>query len=194
MKMLKYCYREPIFPVTAFMAFMTVTTEPELSSLYPFEYLYTDLAAFEKEAESFTDHFAAENLNVSEEALLVPLTFLKNVPLKPKYWKKSKNNRYYHTNQRMQLFNSMLKAPLLYSVLVTPSGFVEKKTEFFSVAIPIPQHSITPAVEQFMMQSDYPVESSAKSAALYSPGKPFGINWRSHELIGYVPTSMETSN
>jgi hypothetical protein len=176
------------------MGFLTVTYETELSTLYPFEYLYTDLASFEKEAENFTEHFASENLRVTEEALIVPLSFQNNVPLKAQYWQKSKNNKYYHTDHRMHLFTTMLEAPLLYNVLVTPSGFLEKKVEHFAVAIPFPKPTTPESVEKFMLQSDYPVEASAKSAALYTAGMPFGVNWRVRELVHFAPFDKEESN
>lgn len=179
---IRFCYRTPSFPKRAFIGFVHVMQDEQPVSLYPFEFLYTSFDAFRTEAAGFRNHFAKQNLDISDVAILVPIALDRLIRLKAAYWKQPDYARYYGTEIRIGLFADMLNAPPLHAVLVSSRG-TDRGREYFSAAAPFLKSVTDGMIEQFMFQSDYPVDEASKFAAVYMAEEPIIINWVEQKLV-----------
>lgn len=172
----RYCYRSPAYPAQAFVAFlMGGIPGSRPSILYPLRYIYTDFEELALDAQEARDTIENPSF-LSEESLILPILYWQSVPLYRKYWKKPTVR--YEDDTRMNLFVNAVSRFPLHAVLITPSSTDTDGNEYFSAAIPF-FLSVTPGqIEAFMMTSDFPVDETANTAALYTIREPFTYNWK----------------
>lgn len=171
--------RTPVYPPSAFVGFIMLTTKNGATTAYPLNRMYTANADFFADAGEHQETIATPGVTISDVGIILPLEFSRIWELKPEYW--NDPSVHFGHMDRSKLFSASLSAPAFYDVLVTPSGMKEG-TELFSAAMPIPAGNTDRVIEQFMRTSDYPVDEEAKYAAVYTPGMPFGINIRTGEV------------
>jgi hypothetical protein len=170
----KLCTRIPNYPQKAFIAFSLILNEDKPFMFYAYEPIYTTLTQFQADSQNLRKDINLNKLKLSDHAIFIPINFKELFELKPTYWDNPTNH--YDISERFPLMFSLLKNSLLYQILVTPSG-IHQETEFFKAAIPLFVNAKPNDIEKFMFLSDYPVEVTAKYAALYTSNSPIGINW-----------------
>lgn len=179
MKAKRYCYRDVSFPEEAFVGFVTIIKGEDILMFYPLDAIFANFEEYKKAAQQFTKQFSIPDLAVSDTGLLMPIVFTEKFPLKRDYWQEPTIE--YTTQQRVKLFAGAANVHTLYKLLVTPSS--TGKRHALNAAAPF-FTSATPAhIETFMYTSDFPVDETAKDAAIYTMDRPFGINWIAGEII-----------
>lgn len=178
----RYCYRTPLFPKSAFVAYLSLTTQQTDVGLYPMPTLYTDINDARDDVMEYNGsmQFGNTTLTLSQNGFLVPVHLKKRTPLKRKFWL-SPSGLFTHEH-RAAAFSSLLSQWPLYTVLVTPSRH-GKTFEEHSAAAAFRKTVTDREIEQFMLASDFPVDESAKFAAIYDPDRPLVINWISGEVV-----------
>lgn len=179
MKTKRYCYRSVSFPEEAYVGYVTILKNEQILMFYPLDQIFASFDEYQKAAKKFTKEFSIQDLAVSDTGLLMPIVFTEKFPLKREYWQEPTIS--YTTQQRVKLFAGAANVHMLYKLLVTPSSLVKRPALNAAATF---YTSATPAhIETFMYTSDFPVDETAKHAALYTMDRPFGINWIAGEII-----------
>ncbi len=179
MKVKQYCFRDVTFPTEAYMGYVTILKGEEILLFYPLDSIFTSFEEYQVSVKQFAQQFSVDGLAVSDTGLLAPITFQKRFPLKEEYWQKPTTE--YTTEQRVRLFGSAANLHQMYKVLITPS--ITAKKARLHAAIPFFISATDTDVAQFMYTADFPVDESAKDAAIYMLDKPVPLNWVTGEVI-----------
>lgn len=178
-KNIQYCSKNYPYPVKAFTTFFYVLNDSSML-YYPTTRIYTSINDIAGEGDFVENTFPdRENMALSDTAIALPLDLERLYPLKKDFW--AKPTLHYDHLHRLKLFMKMLEQSDFYRLVVTP---IKNSGEISYVgALPIMSNTPDSVIEQFMMTSDFPVEETAKFAAIYKVGKPMTINWRTNEAI-----------
>jgi hypothetical protein len=180
----KYCYLQPVFPQSPYLAVLLFGIQGGHFMPYPFNYLFNSLDAVKADLKTIIEQpltsIKVINTSVYEDAVLYPLTFLNTYPLKPEHWAKPAIDL--DTFQRMMVFVPALKDPQLYRLLALPATYRPQFGWELQAAMPFPYSDDNSAVEAFLMASTFPTEQKAKSAGLYRMAAPYNFNWRTGEV------------
>lgn len=175
----KYCSRIPLYPKSAFMVYFRLSDDTSKFH-YPVTQLFTSLTQMRDEAKVLSEIITQRNtLEVDPTAVILPVVLDELFPLKEEYWKSP--HVHYDYYQRMDLFLRVLNLPSFFRILVTPIH--EKNREIFVSACPFYAHTGNKLVEKFMLYSDFPVDETAKFAALYRTMKPKEIDWQTNKFL-----------
>lgn len=179
-KQRKYCYMAPDFPKEAYAVIIFLMTDQGMKLTFPLYGLYTSIESINQSVREIEEDLLNKpepGAQILERGVIVPLRLAEIYPLKPEFW--SNPSKHYASEDRIRAFSNMLLSEHPYLMLVTPSRYDDKhKTWQFSTAMPMPLTFNDADLEQFMLTSDYPVESRANAAALYAIRKPQGIEWK----------------
>ena len=104
-------------------------------------------------------------------AMIIPLNYIENYPLKKEYWKKV-------SFEYKELIRSLQFLPTYsdnksYKLLITP---VDAKEGKFVAAMPFKNETPEKDVELFMLTSDWYVDPEADACAFYSMEAVIGID------------------
>lgn len=175
----KYCTRIPVYPNRAFMVYFTLS-DSDMKFHYPASQIFTTLAEVSNEAKLLMEIISMRNnLELNSVASILPITLDKLFPLKEQYWHNP--NLHYDYFQRMDLFLRMLDMHEFYKLLVTPLH--DKNKEIFVSAAPFYITATEADIEKFMLLSDFPVDETAKFAAIYKIGAVQQLNWQTGHFI-----------
>lgn len=168
-----------IFPKSACVVFFLLENEERVFTLYPMTLLYNAIeeirsAAVEIEKEMFT----RQHMIVNEIALMLPVSFERLYPLKKHHWENPLVH--YDNRNRIHGFWPVALYPRLYKVVVIPYHY--KDRTYFEAVIPVYANNADKHVQQFMLCSDYPVNTQIKDAAIYAFGEHFRLNWQTGEI------------
>lgn len=176
-----FCSLEPNFPLSAFVLMLFVTRGDEMTYLYPLSDLYTMLSDLPHTISNLVASLEREtDLHIFDEVLLLPVNFNRLFLLRESYWQTP--SEHFDMLHRVTSFLSVTKAPGLFQLLVTPSVVDESGKWFFSAALPLYHNTPTYLIEKFMQYSDHPVDTRAKSAALYTFSTVQQLNWQTGEM------------
>lgn len=170
-----YCSKEPYFPQQAFIVYLFYGEEERLL-LFPVSQVFPEIEIIQEPVLEVVEYFKKKEIHVPEHCIIMPIKFLKKVPLKRKYWRG--HHEEYTEEERFHLFLQLLDKPELHELLVTPGEYIEE-LDFFKLNAALPLKSSSPdsMIESFMQHSDYVVDERAKSAAVYTVDQPMRYNW-----------------
>ena len=177
-----YCTKNPKFPKKLYFVGIFITLKDNIEFV-PFHQAFTNiknisdyiLNLYKELEDKFRDS------EIAPQVVVIPLTYDHNLPLKKEYW--DGEHETFTSETRTSLFIHLVKNPLFFKLLVTPNRYDEKKDNFeFEVAIPFKINSCEKDAEQFMLHSDYPVNTSASHVALYTPSRPRRYNYKTKKL------------
>lgn len=175
----KYCYRTPKFPKASYLVFVLIKVGEEVVHLHPFYLLEKSLSEIAMDVRLIRDEYESEDFLIDDVVIVIPLTFHSFFPLKRSFWKRP--SLPYTPDMRANEFAKILEYEDLFRILITPS-LTEVNEEVFAAAMPFYKNTSEKDIERFMYMSDFPVDETAKFAALYEPQKPFDFKWK-EELI-----------
>ncbi|MFC1626770.1 hypothetical protein ACFL1P_01040 [Patescibacteria group bacterium] len=175
----KYCYLNPKYPSKAYLGFMTIMKQKNISLIYPFMHLFSTLKHFQQDALVFIKSMEKKNIQVNHHAMIYPITLTEIFPLKKSYWDNSTIK--YSNEKRIHLLVKSAQFYAFYKLVVTPIN-LESKKPIYLPAFPITLQTPDTIIEQFMIHSDFPVDKVAKFAGIYRFNKPFGINALTGEI------------
>lgn len=192
MKKQKFCYLEPPFPARAYAASVFIVGEEGVEFIYPLLSIYTDLTDLQHEIQTMVSARPLSDIEIPDISILIPLTLKERFPLKPAFWDKPLYD--YGDLDRMRIFLRFFNTPEFYNLLVTPTYFDEKTNDWSMWAtLPFLQNASIKVVEQFMLHSKHPVDTRAKSAAIYSCTYPKRFNWKTGEM-SHLSSSQNLSD
>jgi hypothetical protein len=169
--------RSPKYPENAYMTFLFSHGEAEELTVYPISTIYTNLnevSAFAREFQENLEKGEEQQKSIFESAAIIPIHFVTLFELKPEYWQNP--SVHFDASDRAKQFIHVLSHPTFFTLLVTPSRKNEKDEEFIAT-IPYPITATDRDIERFMTLTDFPVDQSAKYAAIYAFGSPMQYNW-----------------
>lgn len=181
MKQQRFCYRTPKFPRHGFIGNMLFKGKVAATATFSISTVYTSTSEFCLDMIRLTKSWTPEVRDyISDTALLIPLVFLKKIPLKKEFWE----NPTIETPmaERQRHFSKAIQYYTFYNVLCTPHRFTRGYTQL-SAAFPFLKDCSNKIIDQFMYSSHFPVHEAANAAALYSCLRPYEINWKTNNRI-----------
>lgn len=164
----------------AYLVYFTIFDPSGISLKYPIGPVFTSTREIAYQSQIFRS-IISRTWEVDEQITIVPLFFKRLYPLRMEFWKKP--TIHYDDLQRVHLFESALLNYGLYKLIVTP--FLYQKQTIFLSAIPMYTSATDYDIERFMTLSDFPLEESAKYAAIYTFGKPQTLDRREEDILPY---------
>jgi hypothetical protein len=166
-----YCFHSFRFPKEAFLGFI-FTIVDGYPLFVPLTYLHGTLADVQK-AVSETKRLSKNGKEVKEDIVVFPIVFDRHFPLRKEFWDNPTED--YTVEDRIKSFIELLKNEQFIEILITPLLGKKGKVKFhtaccFTLGTP------KSTVDNFMLKSNHPVETSAKYAAFYRPKTPFILN------------------
>lgn len=177
--MKRYCYRKPEFPDRAFAAILIYMNDKGIQFGYPLSSFFTSFDDLRSVALDVIESNKSLSTNIAEETFILPAIFERTWQLKREYW--ANPNTEYTSMERMKKFIEAVKNYELYKLLVTPA-YIKKNNTILCATLPFPVSAPDKTIDQFMLHSDYPVDSSASHAAIYTFEQPYGMNWKTGEI------------
>jgi hypothetical protein len=179
------CSIEPIFPQKAYIIFLFILHEGQSVGMIPLESIYTTPVGASDAVHQLLNQLGpTEHVTVTEESLLIPVTFNSLFPMRPDFW--TKPTLKYTQQLRVQSFAPITEYPAIYSLLVTPYLYEENENVWhLNATLPfihndsVKTHAL---LEQFMLTSDQVVESKAKYSAIYTLGDKKQFNWKTGKI------------
>lgn len=155
-----------------------LVVEEEIVHIHPFYLLQKTIAEIVMDIRLIRNEYENKDFRIDDVLIIMPVLFHSYVPLKRIYW----NDPWitFDPEMRADEFARILDYSDFYRILVTPS-LTEKKEEVFAAATPFYKTAKDKDIENFMLTTDFPVDETAKFAALYEPQKPFELEWRKDE-------------
>ncbi len=191
-KAIKYCFREPKFPVHGFMGMIPILDDDkELFTIFPTSLIYKEMNQFLNQINQTMLALQKRNITIAQICPLVSLTLMKTVPLKREYWQKPQIHL--SETERCGLFHRVLLFPQLHTILATPGG-QEKQCDLIQATIPLTKPTADSIIEQFMRLTDFPVDQTAKLAAVYNIENIMAINITNGEFTKVPELLATTSN
>lgn len=178
----EYCVIEPVFPKDAFIivAILFNTKEQNITGILPLSTVFTAPEEVKVTLLDIVKNSKDQNFTLLTECMLIPIKLHALHSLKKEYW--ANPSIHYDTWDRIKQFLPVVNNPTLYHLLVTPSYIEEKQNPILQAALPLLNPNDTELIEKFMLTTDLPVDERAKSAAIYSLGKPMRFNWETKEV------------
>jgi hypothetical protein len=164
------------FPETAYVEYLKGVDIRGGEYIFPMFFVLTNISDVRTDAEIVMTQ--EPDVEIDDTAILLPVHLDRLFPLEKRFWEKP--SVHYDASIRVSLFTTMLKRSTLYSLLVTPT--MEKGRERFAAAVPFYGSGDTASLERFMLLSDFPVDTAASSAAVYSVGTPITVNWKTGDV------------
>ena len=147
----------------------------EIVHIHPFYLLQKSISEIVMDIRLIRNEYETDEFHIDDFLIILPVSFHSFIPLKRAYWENPSFS--YDANSRSDAFSQILDYAALYRILVTPT-LTENNEEVFSAAIPLLKDSSQKNIELFMNYSDFPVDETAKFAALYEPQSIFELEWR----------------
>lgn len=188
-KDIQYCTEDVPYPLKAYVVALFCTSESELKIIWPLTTLQSDYKDIVKSVRTFQKQVTGKKNGIilPDICFVMPVLFTRKYPLRKEFWQKPSNP--YETSQRLSSFVHAIDKPLLYSLLVTPMKY--RNSWRYAAALPIPNSTSDSVIEQFMKTSDWPVEESAKDAAIYSFSTVIIYNWVEEREENIVKVQQE---
>jgi hypothetical protein len=180
-KIKKYCSVDPKYPISGYVVMLMVTTSQNNTVMYPLYQIYTSLDEVVVDIEEYKKILTeGESVSqVSDICFLFPLTFDRRYSLTREFWMNP--DIAYTPSHRISAFMQVISKPELFSLLVTPSK--QNRRWRFMAALPLFTNQDDASVRQFMLHSDWPVDESAKYAAVYRIEKMQVYNWVEKAIV-----------
>lgn len=180
----KYCYREPNFPESAYLALVFVSSGDDLRFLYPMMPLYPSLSVLRIEIDNFKKKLNKEKKLKIYGVLVAKITLNKKFPLKREHWTFPENSPLKIDFRLNQFMDMMKSVPQLYQVIVLPNAYDKKLKRWnFINWIPILISLDDKKIDDLIKASDQPVDESAKYLGLYSIEDTKGFDLVTGKLI-----------
>ena len=178
-----YCSIKPHFPKVAYVVFLFYS-DGKRTRLMPLYQIFNEIDAVNESIKEVIENFSQQDgtIEIPEQAIVVPLSFDSEIPLKRKYWEGEHES--YSYSERAHLFLEMLDKPDFHQLFVVPTGYFEDEKVFrLEGALPIKTSSNSMGrIELFLQNSDYGVDERASAASLYNIGKPMRYNWETRKI------------
>jgi hypothetical protein len=173
---IRYGTKDYTFPERAYIEYLKGRDARGGEYMFPMFFVLTEIQDVRTDAELIMSQDS--EVEIDETAILLPVHFVRFFPLEKRFW--SKPTVHYDTSIRVSLFSHLLKRSTLYSLLVTPTS--EKGKEKFAAAVPFYGNGDDRSLERFMALSDFPVDTAARNAAVYSVSEPITVNWKTGDI------------
>lgn len=168
------CWRSPSFPSQGLVGIIPIVDDQDnIYAAYTASELYENTEEFLKQTYETGQALQKKKIQIADICVIMNISFAKLVQLKPEYWQNPSIN--YRDVDRAMIFAESIRYPGLYSVLVTPAGR-KKRHDILHATIPLLRSNETEQLDKFMKLSDYPVDQTAKSAAIYNIDMIMGIS------------------
>lgn len=187
-KSTNYCSRDVPYPESAIALVLDQHIEDAGNVLVPYAEVFSDSKKISTRLSDYQKELLPLSITISDTAILLPLTISRYFPLKPEYWDEPTSE--FDLVSRIPLFNRMLGNTQFYELLVTPGR--EKNRWYFKSALPIRIGTPDRAIDEFMKRSDWYVDPTAKTCAIYTVGMPWMFNFKTGErhAITKSPSSL----
>lgn len=187
---IRHCSITPKYPIKAFMVYYQITDERNVNIYYPNTQIYTSIDQIKKDAELLQESIISQNqLNLNPYGLAVPLNLQRLYRLEVRFWHKPVVH--FEHFQRMDMFLKAMENITMYNLVVTPLRI--GKNKIFVSAIPLLASKKDRDLEQFMLYSDFPVDETAKYAAIYTCGSPFRLNLKNGDISPTISDKIPKS-
>lgn len=174
----EYCILSPDFPKSAYLVYLLINEGHNLGSIIPLLPIYT---SYTEISLSVKETIEQVNVNIDDINIIIPLEFQSLCPLKKIFWKNPTIN--YDIEDRIRSFISVAAFPEFHKILVTPSLLDKVGNWHLNAALPLNLPAEDKVIERFMLNSNWPVCTKAKYAAIYTCGKPSSFNWKTQEIF-----------
>lgn len=175
------CWRDVLFPKTGLMvAPFIYHLEQRKLWVFPLMRLLNDL-------DELTVYYQTLKLKPEKEMvytdnfIVVPLTFDQFYPNRPDHWG-GPGKIQPTVFDRLDIFAKVCDQPQFYRILVTVDGRMPGGPETFTVDMPFLLTAQDKDIDQYIRNSNLPVDETAKNSALYLPGESYGYNWETKEI------------
>ncbi|MBN1169245.1 hypothetical protein JXA63_05135 [Candidatus Woesebacteria bacterium] len=164
-----------------------IWTKSESLMIYTTNVLHKSFAEMLKDAKKTVKYYQENSTNeetVISAILVMPVSFVKNYPLKKSLWREPKLRL--DKFDRLLEFIKAIEKPHFYHLCVTPSfGEIKKgKKRVISFGAPFPIHkSSEKNIDDLMKASDFPVTPEAKNCAIYKFDRVYGYDLESGEIV-----------
>ena len=187
---IRYCSIDPKFPKKGYLVTFFFSNEVN-QSIYPIENFYLrpqDAIPYMQEMRT-----KYPDTQIYSELILVPLHFNRHIEMKKEYWTESKSLPY-NIQDRIKVFLRFLGEPVFHEMLVVCSGKDRKKKWSFNSAIPLKLNASQKEIDNFMYNSNLPVDERSKYSALYTVGIPKRFNWETGKITEVVDKTLDLKN
>lgn len=174
-KTIQFCTKQVEYPKEGYAVILYLINSEKQNIVYPHsqvfptkEHIKTELLAFRKDMQD------SHGVTLFETCLLMPVFFEADFPLRPEFWEHPDTD-YTHNDRRSTFLAASVNAGL-HKLLVTPSKTKKEGWQHLA-ALAFPVSTPMQTLEQFMMTSNWPVEETAKNAAIYTFGEPRMYDW-----------------
>lgn len=187
---IRYCSVDPKFPKKGYLVTFFFSNEVN-QSIYPIENFYLRPQDAIPDMQEMRTKYP--DTQIYSELILVPLHFNHHIEMKKEYWTESKSLPY-NIQDRIKVFLRFLGEPVFYEMLVVCSGKDRKKKWRFNSAIPLKLNASQKEIDNFMYNSNLPVDERSKYSAIYSIGTPKRFNWETGEITKAVQKKLDLKN
>ncbi len=164
-----YCSKKPKFPHKLFTVSLIVGPDYEAIAV-PFSQAYLSIEELTTDAITLVEESCIKYASVLDrpKVIVASLKFKELVPLKREYWEGEHEN--FSTEDKGKLFLQFYRNPDFFQILVNPRDYDPKSDTFeLDATLPVKINANEETIEQFMQNSDYPVNELASHSALYEP-------------------------
>jgi hypothetical protein len=166
------------FPKKLYFGLTWVESEDGQKMLIPHKPVFATPSGCIDFSKQVYEHFKKGKIEVYPEIVMVTLTFFREVPLKQKYWD-NPSYKYKELNRLMEFLNA-ISSRHNYNVLITPDN---TKSNLLTAPIPFLKTKTVDDIEVFMLNSDWHVDPTAKTCALYEIEGVVGLNIFTREIV-----------
>lgn len=141
---------------------------------------------------SLAEETFKDSIEVTEHLLIQPLQFEQLYPHKPEHWGQVGEVQL-STSSRMESFWNLFIHPEFYHVLVVPQSKSRTGKEKFIIDLPFLRTASIEDIERYVINSNLPVDESAKYSAFYIPEPVILLNTITKK-INYSPGQKSGKN
>ncbi len=170
-KNIKYCYREPDYPESAYLGVTFISTNDGFKFIHPMMEMQLTLKALKTRINKFEKELTdKKNGPLSVYGVVViKINFNKTFPLKKEYWIDTKDSPIkpdFRVKEYMKMLDDVYQ---FYNIMILPDHYdVKKKKWHYINWIPVLVTTDDKKFEELALISDEPVDPSSKSIGIYS--------------------------
>lgn len=186
-----YCVKKINWPTKSYGVMIPLFKEAEAFWLYTAYDMLVDLKQVREIARDFRtelNEYEGGSLASGESVIIIEMELQRLYKMTPDLWKDGGID--YSDSDRNKLLMEAVKVPQFFEVLATYWG--DSKTPFAIAAAFYKNHPQD--IDTFMKTTNWRVETTAKTSAIYKIVRTFGYDWVNDEIINPNDTATKSIN
>lgn len=178
MKNKKCCYREPDFLPIGYIPVAFISNMDGIKRILPFISFHSNIKTLKKEVNFFRKRLAEDKDPINVDGIIViKVKFKKTFPLNKNHWTDGSDvvvDDGYRIKQYLKMLDDVYQ---FYNIIILPRFYnVKEKKWLFRNSMPILITADDKKMNELIISSDEPVDTSAKSIGIYSIEKIKGFD------------------